>query len=108
MEGLQTVPREDALAFLVANLEAGLSAVDGRSQSLMSMNFVFNAQHTSMNFIFKFSLHTSSNHAITDQLVHTSAKVALIAECFGRRIGGYACLLVHAVLQTSQSNLRAQ
>ena len=95
MEGLQTVPREDALAFVVANLEAGLSAVDGRSQSLMSMNFVFNAQHTSMHFIFKFSLHTSHKHAVTDHLVRTSTKVALFAECFGRRIGGYESVIAY-------------
>ena len=83
MEGLQTIPREDALAFIVTDLEACLSAVDGRSQSLMSMNFVFNA------------LHTSSKHAITDHLERTSAKVALIAKCFGRGIGGYESMIAY-------------
>ena len=99
MEGLQTIPRENALAFIVTDLEASLGAVDGRNQSLMSMNFVFNA------------LHTSSKHAITDHLVRTSAKVALIAKCFGRDMVSYEsvdCLLVRVVLRNSQSNLCAQ
>ena len=49
----------------------------------MPMNFVFNA------------LHTSNKHAITDHLVRTSAKVALIAKCFGRGIGGYESVIAY-------------
>ena len=42
MEGLQTIPRENALAILIADRETSLSAIDGkrRAQRIVNVNYL--------------------------------------------------------------------